>query len=645
MSDLHYLELLAKSFPNIRRATTEIVNLRAILSLPKGTEYFFSDLHGEHEAFIHMLKSASGMIRSKIDDTFGKALSDSDRDSLALLIYDAPSEIARAKEREEGFDEWCRISIYRLIEVCKSVSTKYTRSKVRKQMNKSFEYILDELLHADDEVNRSRYYSEIIHSLLECQMAEEFIIEIADTISRLAVDWLHIIGDVYDRGAHPDYIMDYLIGFRDVDFQWGNHDILWMGAAAGNWPCIANAVRINIGYNNFDMMEIGYGINLRPLSMFASEVYGADPCTHFSPHLLDRNQYDPVDPALAAKMHKAMAMIQFKVEGQRIKERPDYGMEDRLLLDKVNLEKGTVTIQGKDYPLRDTSFPTLDPKDPYRLTDGEEELMRTIAASIRKSEKLQRHIRFLFSHGAMYKSVNSNLLFHGSIPMTPDGDFEKCTLGGVTASGKAYLDHLDRMVRDAYFEPQDPHAADVMWYLWCGSKSPLFGKDRMTTFERCFVADTSTYKERSSPYYKLYNDSAVCDKILAEFGLDPKHSHILNGHVPVKLKDGESPIKGEGKLFVIDGGMSKAYQKTTGIAGYTFIYNSRFMALAEHKPYIPSNKEHSQQFQAPDIQIVEYARQRVTVRDTDIGQNIQRQIDELNALVAAFRKGAIKEKF
>ena len=641
--DTHYLELLAKEFPNVRKASTEIVNLNAILSLPKGTEYFLSDLHGEHKAFIHMVQSASGVIHAKIEEIFGKTLSETERRALAALVYDARAEMARRKKTEADFDEWCRISIYRLIEVCKSVSTKYTRSKVRKRMPKASEYIMDELLNAEDEANRAHYYSEIIDSLLRCRIAEAFIEEMTQTIGRLAVDRLHIIGDVFDRGARPDIIMDYLVEFHDVDFQWGNHDIVWMGAAAGHLACIANVIRLNSGYNNFDMLEMGYGINLRPLSAFALSVYGDDPCAAFKPHIWDENEYDPIEPALAAKMHKAIAVIQFKLEGRLIAAHPEYEMAERLLLDKTDCAAGTVRIGDAVHPLRDTRFPTLDPASPYALTAGEAELMHTLKASFLKSEKLQKHIRFLFSHGAMYKIANGNLLYHGCIPMTASGDFEQCAFEGAFLSGRAYMDYLDARVRRSFFTHDD--GGDIMWYLWNGSKSPLFGKSRMTTFERLFVEDKATHKENSSPYYKLINDRAVCEKILREFGLSPESSHILNGHVPVKIKDGESPVKGGGLLFFIDGGISKAYQKQTGIAGYTFIFNSRFMALSEHKPYSPLKEDGTQVFDPPVIRIVEQLKRRMTVKDTDIGSELEQKIRELEVLVEAFREGTIKEKY
>lgn len=648
MFEKKYLELLAKEYPNIQKATAEIINLRAILSLPKGTEYFLSDLHGEHEAFIHMIKSASGIIRSKIDETFERRLTETERDRLGALIYDAASELERAKKREQDYEEWCKVSIYRLIEVCKSVSTKYTRSKVRKRLPKDSAYILDELLHADDEANRAHYYSEIINSMVEFDAAETLILQLSDTISRLAVDRLHIIGDIFDRGPHPDYIMEYLMDFHDVDFQWGNHDIVWMGAATGNWACITNVIRMNISYNNFDMLEIGYGINLRPLAVFAAKTYGDDPCTKFMPHILDKNTFDPVDENLAAKMHKAIAIIQHKVEGQRIKSHPEYNMQHRLLLDKIDRKARTLEIKGEIYQLLDTNFPTVNPDNPYELTAEENALMNTLEASFLESEKLQKHVRFLYSNGAMYKCVNGNLLYHGCIPMTASGEFEEVTINGQKLSGKKYMDYLDEEVRKAYFNPlaaeETGRAGDIMWYLWLGAKSPLFGKDQMTTFERSFIADKKVHKEYTVPYYSLIKEKENCEKILAEFGLNPETSHILNGHVPVKIKDGESPIKGEGKLFIIDGGISKAYQKQTGIAGYTFIYNSRFMALAEHQKYTPKEADGTQTFHEPIIRIVENLPVRQTVKMSDIGGELQNQLEDLKMLVRAYKTGEIKER-
>lgn len=649
MSDLKYLNRLAKDYPNIMAASAEIINLKAILALPKGTEYFLSDLHGEHEAFIHMLKSASGTIKAKIDEHYGSVLSEKDRDDLAALIYNAEAEIARRKKTEQNFDDWCATAIYRLITICKSVSTKYTRSRVRNRLPKYMDYSIDELLHADDDANRTNYYSQIINSVVECGVAEQYIIQLTESISRLAVDKLHIIGDIFDRGAHPDEILDYLMDYHDVDFQWGNHDIVWMGAATGNWACITNLLRMNISYNNFDMLEVGYGINLRPLATFAEKFYGDDPCEYFKPHILDKNKYDPVDEELAAKMHKAIAICQFKVEGQRIMAHPEYKLEKRLLLDKMDLEAGTVEVEGTVWPLRDTNFPTLDPDDPYKLSPEEEEMLNSLEASFLNSEKLQRHIKFLFTHGALYTKINGNLLYHGCIPMTEDGEFEWVELNDVRLRGKALMDYLDDQVRKAYYAPRKSgetgRSGDIMWYLWLGGDSPLFGKEKMTTFERLFIADKASHKEPTRPYYKLIKERAACEKILKEFGLDPRTAKILNGHVPVKIKDGESPIKGGGLLYVIDGGISKAYQKQTGIAGYTFIFNSRFMALAEHKPYSPLHPDGTQEFYSPVMKTVETMPERLLIVDTDQGAVLVEKVHDLEDLIEAFKEGLIKEEY
>lgn len=647
MLDLHYLKLLSKDFSNVGDATTEIINLNAILSLPKGTEYFLSDLHGEHEAFIHMVKSASGVIRLRIEELFKDTLSVEERESLAALIYDAYSEIERKKKEDIDFDKWCKDSILRLISVTRSVSTKYTRSKVRKLINQDFRYILEELINADDEENRAHYYDEIINSIINCGVAERFINDMTESISRLAVDRLHIVGDIWDRGAHPDTIMDYLMDFHDVDFQWGNHDMVWMGAAAGNWACICNVIRMNVSYNNFDMLEFGYGFNLRALSEFAAETYKDDPCDGFTPHDIYKNELDPVDFSLAAKIHKAISVIQFKVEGLTIKDHPEYKLDHRLLLDKVNYNDGTININGVTYELKNSNFATVDPNNPYELTEAEHVLMHTLEASFLNSTKLQDHIRFMFNRGDLYKCVNGNLLYHGCIPMTEDGEFKECELKGIKAKGKAYFDLIDSEVRKAFFEydnnKQRAINADLMWYLWLSEDSPLFGKDQMTTFERCFIGDKKSHKENTVPYYRLIKEEKYCDKILKEFGLNPETSRIVTGHTPVKIKDGDSPIRGGGKLFVIDGGMSKAYQKTTGIAGYTLVFNSKQLLLAEHKAYSPKDAEGNQEFHSPSMQVIENVKERMTVRDSDIGEELEKQIDELEKLVEAYRRGEIKE--
>ena len=642
MIDNRYLKLLAKNYPNAEAAASEIINLRAILSLPKGTEYFFSDLHGEHEAFLYQLKSASGVVRKKIDELFEQSLSDGERTALAKLIYYPETEYCYAKKHEPAFDDWCRITIYRLVEVCKASSSKYTRSKVRKKLPENFAYIIDELLHADGGSNKPHYHSEIIKSIVATKMSEEFITALCHLIQQLLIDKLHIIGDIFDRGPRADLIMDALINCHDVDIQWGNHDISWMGASAGNWALIANVIRLGISYNNFDLLEDGYGINLRALSIFADKTYADDPCKLFIPHILDENIYDPVDIQLAAKMHKAMAIIQFKVEAQLIKKHPEYKMDDRILLDKIDFKNHTVKLGNKEYKMKDTVFPTVDPKDPLKLTAEEIELMKTIAASFAHSERLQKHIRFLYSHGSMYLKINSNILYHGCIPLTEDGKFDKIELYGKTHSGKEYLEFLDDIVRSAYFAQRGSlereNANDLMWYLWCGAKSPLFGKDKLSAFERYFIDEPETHVEKINPYYTYVESKKTCEMIIHEFGLSPENSHIINGHVPVKV--GENPVKADGLLFMIDGGISKAYQSQTGIGGYTFISNSCYLALAEHKPFDP----HKKVLETPKVMIVEAIKKRTTVADTDNGAELSRQIKELTALLQAYRNGSIKEK-
>lgn len=643
MRDLAYLQLLAREYPNLKEATSEIVNLMAICSLPKGTEYFFSDLHGEYEAFIHLLRSSSGITREKIKATFGHLIPEEEQLKLANLIYYPERNLARMQKQGHYSEDWQKITIYRLVQICKEVSSKYTRSKVRKKMPREFAYIIDELLHVDyNDENKKLYYDEIIHTIIETGIGGNFIIALSRLIQNLTIDNLHIIGDIFDRGPRADIIMDELMNFHDVDVQWGNHDISWMGAATGNLACICNVLRIAISYNSFDVLEDGYGINLRPLSMFAARLYQDDPCERFMPKILDENIYDAVDPGLAAKMHKAIAVIQFKVEGALIKRHPEYGMDSRVLLEAVDYEKWTVNIDGKTYPMLDKNFPTIDPKNPLELTRGEKELLRALSASFKHSELLHRHVKFLYSHGAIYKCYNSNLLYHGCIPMKKDGSFDDLTVKGRAYSGKALMDYLNQEVQNAYFMPEGQPgkewAVDLMWYLWCGAKSPVFGKDKMTTFEHYFVADKATHKEVMNPYYQLSVDEECCNRILQEFGLPVEGSHIINGHVPVKLKDGEKPMKAGGKLFIIDGGLSKAYQSTTGIAGYTLICNSHHLALAEHMPFDPKKDS------TPRVSVVEKVKSRVMVADTDQGRELKGQIADLKELVAAYREGKIKER-
>ena len=643
MRDLAYLKLLSREYPNIRAAASDIINLQAICGLPKGTEYFFSDLHGEHEAFIYLLRSSSGIIREKIRETFGHIISEEDEVRLANLIYYPEKMINQIKQANEYTEDWQKTAVYRLVQICREVSSKYTRSKVRKKMPKEFSGVIDELLYVDNtDDNKTEYYSELINTLIDVRVADSFIVVICSLIRSLTIDNLHILGDIFDRGPRPDIILEELMHFQDVDIQWGNHDISWMGAATGNRACICNVLRMALGYNGFDVLEDGYGINLRPLSMFAERVYRDDPCTCFLPQILDKNIYDAVDPKLAAKMHKAIAVLQYKEEGQIIKRHPEYGMEERILLSAIRYDRGTVTIDGKEYPMRDMNFPTVDPADPLRLTDEEEELLHTLELSFRHNARLHEHVRFLYSNGSMYKCCNSNLLYHGCIPMTENREFDGLMVGGKMYRGKELMDFIDTQVKNAYFLPEDAPekeaCRDFMWYLWNGAKSPVFGKDKNRSFEHYFIEDPEVMRETMNPYYQLSEEEETCDMILKEFGLPTKGSHIINGHMPVKIKSGETPIRAGGKLFIIDGGLSKAYQERTGIAGYTLIFNSHHLALAEHKPFDPERER------TPKVYIVEKMQKRITVADTDEGKELAGRIEDLKELLKAYRSGLLKER-
>ncbi|SFW45947.1 fructose-1,6-bisphosphatase [Ruminococcus flavefaciens] len=637
--DIKYLRLLAKEYPTIESAASEIINLSAIRSLPKGTEYFFSDIHGEYEAFLHMLRSASGMIKIKTDLVLGKTVSAADREKLAELIYYPEKEIARLTNSGELSDEWKRLTIYRLILVCETVSAKYTRSRIRKRIPEDMVYILDELLNVTDDVNKDYYYDEIISAIISTGIAETFIISLCRLIQSVCIDRLHIIGDIFDRGPRADVILDELMKMHDVDIQWGNHDISWMGAAAGNDALIANVIRIAMRYNNFDVLEDGYGLNLRALAVFAAETYENDDCRLYMPNALDDNIYDPVDLKLAAKMHKAITVIQMKLEGQLIAKHPEWEMTDRDLFGRTDFVKGTVTIDGREHELLDKSFPTVDPESPLNLSEGEAELMKVLNATFRHSEKLQRHIRFIYAKGAMYKTCNNNLLFHGCIPMDENGELQSVNIRGQKYSGKALLDKLGELVNQAYFSSgeEKEYANDFMWYLWCGPKSPLYGKDKMAFYERGLLADKSLHTENYNAYYTFSERAEVCMSLLDMFGLDSEKGHIINGHVPVKIKNGESPVKAEGKLFVIDGGISKAYQSTTGIAGYTLIYDSHSLNLAEHKPFVAGESGNT-----PTIRLVEKLEHRANISDTDKGEEILDKISDLRQLLEAYKAGAIK---
>ena len=650
---LEYLKLLAKQYPTVQQASTEIINLRAIQNLPKATEHFISDVHGEFEAFQHILNSASGVVREKIDDLLGASVPRSDRDQLATLIYYPEEKLEEIERETEDMREWYRITFHRLIDLCCLVSAKYTRSKVRKAMPKDYAYIIDELIHThfeQNEVDKRGYYENIINTIIDLDRASNFLIQLCELIKRLAVDHLHLVGDIFDRGPGADVIMDALMEYHSVDIQWGNHDILWMGAASGSRTLVATVLANSLRYNNLEVIETGYGISLRPLSVFADEVYRKCDVSRFQVKIAkeDEGSFSERDKLLAARMHKAITMILFKLEGQKIRRNPSFNMDDRLLLDKVDYQNKTVEIDGVTCPMLDTDFPTVDPKDPYALTPQEDALINTLTRSFRHSEKLQRHVRFLYSKGSLYRVYNGNLLFHGCIPMAADGRLLSFSVGCKDLSGKEFLDYADLTARRAYYNrpgsPERQFGMDFLWWLWCGRNSPIFGRDRMTTFERRFVEDESTHTETKNAYYTLYNDPAVCEGILKEFGLEESHSHIINGHVPVKSRKGESPVKGGGRLIVIDGGFCKAYQKTTGIAGYTLIYNSACFRLVAHQPFAGREEAIRKNWDITSTsQIFDRLERRATIHDTDNGRRMQDQVDDLLDLLRAYRSGAIVE--
>ncbi|MDY5971940.1 MAG: fructose-1,6-bisphosphatase [Butyricicoccus sp.] len=638
--DTNYLRLLSEKYPTIESVTNELVSLRAIMHLPKGTEYYFSDLHGEHEAFIHLLRSGSGVIREKIDTLFRASMLEEERAALAALVYYPSTQMARMHKSDVNYDDWCAVTINRLVVVACEVSAKYTRIKVRRTMDERYAGIIEELMNTDaTDADKRTYYREMIDAVIRVGCADGLIKALCHLIQQMTVDQLHIIGDIFDRGPRADRIIDELMKHHDVDIQWGNHDVSWIGAMCGNPVCLMSVLRIAISYNGFDVLEDGYGINLRPLSMFAATTYADDPCTRFMPHVLDENEFDPVDPHLAAKMHKAVAVMLFKLEGQLIRRHPEYGMNDRLLLDKIDRAAGTVTIGGQAYPMLDTCFPTLDPADPYALTEEEQGLVDGFLASFRHSERLRTHIDFIVNHGAMYKVANGKLLYHGCMPLEPDGSFSELSLRTGRFAGRALLDHLEMRVRRAYHS-QDSDSVDLMWYLWCGSKSPVFGKDRMTSFERYFVEDKALHKEPMNPYYQYVDNREFCERLMEEFGLDPQTSHIVNGHVPVK--HGETPIKAGGRLFVIDGGISKAYRSKTGIAGYTLISSSHEIQIAEHKPFHRGNDLESPETYTT-VHIVERMPRRLMVADTDAGEKFRRRAAELEELLQLYRQGVFGE--
>ena len=648
INKMQFLQVLSKQYPNIDKVSEEIINLQAILNLPKGTELFLSDIHGEYGSFSHILNNGSGIIRSKIDSIFKNQITEQERRALATLIYYPEEKLSLVKTQEKDIVEWYNIALYRLIEVAIEVSSKYTRSKVRKAMPKGFDYIIDELLHLQGcGPDKEKYYKQIISSIIELDRADEFIVAISNLIKRMAIDHLHVVGDIFDRGSDAKKVMDTLVNFHSLDIQWGNHDVLWMGAACGNEACIANVVRICSRYDNIQTLEDGYGINIRPLSTFALETYKDDPCTNFLPRTYEYNKYLKRDEKTISKIHKAISVIQFKLEGHLIKKHPEYNMEDRLLLDKIDYEKGTIKIGEKIYELNDNNFPTIDPKQPYKLTPEEREIMHRLQESFKNSERLANHINFLYSKGSLYKCFNSNLLFHGCIPMEANGDFTKIELNGEEVSGKKYLDCIEKIVNKAYLDKdkygKDKQTEDIMWYLWCGPKSPLFGKNKAATFERYFIDDKEIHKEKKDPYFELSEKEEICNKILAEFGIEGENSHIINGHIPVKEKDGESPIRANGKLLVIDGGFAKSYRKETGRSGYTLTYNSYGLILAANEPFDSKMKAIREEKDIQyDVMINAKLTERKSVADTDIGKKLQEDVEALKMLLQAYKEGTIK---
>ena len=645
--EARYLERLSQLYPTIAKASTEIINLQAILNLPKGTEHFLTDIHGEHEAFSHVLKNGSGSVRRKIDDVFGNTMSSRDKQSLATLIYYPKEKMDRIKQEEDNMEDWYKITLYRLIEVCKRTASKYTRSKVRKALPPDFAYVIEELITEKSEItDKESYYNSIVTTIIRIGRAEKFIVALSELIQRLTVDHLHIVGDIYDRGPGPHIIMEKLIKYHSVDIQWGNHDVLWMGAAAGQRGCIANVIRICARYGNLDILEDGYGINLLPLATFAMNTYGDDPCTCF--RLKGEPEYGEGEMLLDVKMHKAISIIQFKVEGQIIRKNPGFKLNSRNLLHHINFETGMIEIDGKEYQMLDMNFPTIDPKKPYTLTREEEDIMERLQKAFIHCEKLQRHMRFLLNKGGLYKVYNNNLLYHGCVPLTENGELKSVRVYGHSYKGKGLYEAMESYVRKGFYalDPREKERGrDLMWYIWLGEGSPLFGKDKMATFERYFLAEKETHKEKKNPYYSMLENEEVVDKILAEFGLPPEGTHIINGHVPVKSKNGENPIKCGGKVLVIDGGFSKAYQKETGIAGYTLIYNSYGLILAAHEPFESTEAaiEKESDIHSDSI-IVKRVVQRKLVGDTDIGRELKEQIADLEMLLEAYRSGRITER-
>ena len=643
---LRYLRLLAQKYQTVAAAASEIIRIEALLRLPKGTEHFMSDLHGEHEAFVHILNSASGVIREKIDTVLGTGVSAEERAELATLVYYPNQKLPELKARQKDLHAWYRQTLLRLIDLCRFVSSKHTRDHVRRCLPQNCGYILDELLHAHfEDHDKDQYYGEIIESIIRYDRADAYIIRFCEVIKRLAVDRLHIVGDLFDRGPRPDRILDSLMAHHQVDIQWGNHDVVWMGAAAGSPLCIMTVLKTTLAYNNLDTLEGGYGISLRRLERFAQHVYAESDVSRWIPHADPRTAAG--DLTAAARMHKAVTVMMLKLEAQVIARNPDFDLAGRDFLNHIDFEAGTVDYFGKTYPLLDCDFPTVDPANSTALTDDEAQIVAELVRSFAESERLQRHVQFLYAHGAFYKMCNGNLLYHGAVPMTEDGAFAAITFEGVVRSGKQLFDYCDRRARQGYSAPQGSPARlagqDFLWYLWCGAKSPLFGRSAMTTFERLYIADPATHEEIKDPYYTWYNEEAACRRILSEFGL-PGTSHIVNGHVPVREKSGESPVKGGGRLVVIDGGFCRAYHDKTGIAGYTLVYSSRTMSLRTHQPFESTEKAVNENIDIlSQKNILETENHRILVEETDEGEVLRERVYDLKQLVKAYQLGWLKE--
>ena len=651
-NELRYLKLLAQQYPTVQDASNQVIHLEAILNLPKGTEHFMSDIHGEHEAFLHILKSSSGEVKEKLNEFFADTLSVQERNELATLIYYPEFKLDMIADIQEDMDSWYRLTLHRLIPFCHFVTVKHTRAKVRSCIPAGYEPLIDELLNLCKEEDgfQQGLYESIISSTIRLGQANAVIQALATVIKTMTCDHLHIVGDIFDRGPRADKVMDSLMECPSVDIQWGNHDILWMGAASGSRTMVATVLTNSIRYNNLDVIETGYGISLRPLSVFANETYKHHDTHCFNIKLLgdDVENHSEKDKLLSARMYKAISIILFKLEGQKVMRHPEFNMNDRLLLDKIDYQSKTITIGDTVYPLEDCDFPTVDPSDPYALTEEESLVIDQLTESFRQSEKLQEHIRFLYSKGSLYKTYNGNLLFHGCVPMTEDGSFMEFTIGGSTRSGREFMDYADRTARKAYYNkrgtPERSWGMDFLWWLWCGRNSPLFGRDRMTTFERCFIRDEATWTEPKNAYYAHYNNPDICDMLLKEFGLQQQHSRIINGHVPVKARKGESPVKGGGKLIVIDGGFSRAYQKTSGIAGYTLIFSSRYFRIVSHQPFAGSAAALNRNEDIDnDLMIVDKLEKRMKVAETDEGMELQTQVNDLVRLIEAYRNGAVAE--